>query len=71
MQDFTESDLFTIDGDSVLADVFAQYGLDFSHGGQMLHLTYLVELFLKVRKAFLDLIVGVVWLWQGMGTFLP
>ncbi|XP_072018236.1 probable ATP-dependent RNA helicase DDX60 [Amphiura filiformis] len=47
MHDFTDSDLFTIDGDSILADIFAQYGLDLSHGGQLLHLVYLVELFLK------------------------
>ncbi|XP_072018235.1 probable ATP-dependent RNA helicase DDX60 [Amphiura filiformis] len=50
MHDFTESDLFTIDGDSILADIFAQYGLDLSHGGQLLHLVYLVELFFKDFK---------------------
>ncbi|XP_041483876.1 probable ATP-dependent RNA helicase DDX60 [Lytechinus variegatus] len=47
MHDFTESDLFVIDGDSILADIFAQPGLDFSHGGQLLHLVYLVEFFLQ------------------------
>ena len=48
MHDFTESDLFTIDGDSVLADIFARQGLDFTHGGQLLHFVYLMEHFLQV-----------------------
>ena len=52
MHDFTDSDLFTIDGDSILADIFDQYGLDNSHGGQLLHLVYLVELFFKVGDIF-------------------
>ncbi|XP_072023516.1 probable ATP-dependent RNA helicase DDX60 [Amphiura filiformis] len=47
MHDFTESDLFTIDGDSLLADIFAHKGLDFTHGGQLLHFVYLVEHFLQ------------------------
>lgn len=36
-----------IDGDSLLLELLGEESLDWSHGGQFLHLTYLMERFLQ------------------------
>lgn len=36
-----------IDGDSLLLELLGEESLDWSHGGQFLHLTYLLERFLQ------------------------
>lgn len=45
--DFAGSDLFIVEGDSLLLECFSNKKLDFSPGFQLLHATYLVERFLK------------------------
>ncbi|OKL57447.1 hypothetical protein UA08_07159 [Talaromyces atroroseus] len=45
--DFLGSELFIIDGDSLLLECFSNEKLDFSPGFQLLHATYLVEKFLQ------------------------
>jgi hypothetical protein len=45
------ADNFVIDGDSMLIQVMQDEALDWTHGGQFLHLTYLVEKFLQVGIA--------------------
>ncbi|KAM7443056.1 putative ATP-dependent RNA helicase ddx60 [Porites harrisoni] len=47
MTDFVDAEIFLIDGDSLLLDLFGERRLDWSNGGQFLHLTYLVERFLQ------------------------
>ncbi len=39
-------DNFLIEGDSLLAELFSDPNLDWNHGGQYLHLFYLLERFL-------------------------
>jgi len=46
LSDFGETEKFVIEGDSLLLHVFSDPALDFSHGGQFLHLTFVVETFL-------------------------
>ncbi|KAF7715746.1 Uncharacterized protein PECH_006191 [Penicillium ucsense] len=49
--DYAGDELFIIDGDSLLLQVFSDKKLDFSPGFQILHATYLVENFLqKLQK---------------------
>ena len=45
--DYAGSELFLIDGDSLLRHCFSDSRLDFQNGFQMLHATYLVEQFLE------------------------
>jgi len=47
MTDFVDAEIFLIDGDSLLLDLFGERRLDWNNGGQFLHLTYLVERFLQ------------------------
>lgn len=47
MTDFVDAEIFLIDGDSLLLDLLGERSLDWSNGGQFLHLTYLVERFLQ------------------------
>ena len=47
MNDFVESELLLIDGDSLLCDVLNSLYLDWSHGGQYLQFVYQMERFLK------------------------
>eukprot|EP00961_Rhodomonas_salina_P033844 455174-Rhodomonas_salina.1 len=52
LKDFGTSEPFLIDGDGVVAHAMSDPLLDWRHGGQLLHLTYLVETFLgKLRQA--------------------
>jgi hypothetical protein len=44
LSDFGETEKFVVEGDSLLLHAFS--GLDWTHGGQFLHLTYVVETFL-------------------------
>ncbi|XP_019643772.1 PREDICTED: probable ATP-dependent RNA helicase DDX60 isoform X1 [Branchiostoma belcheri] len=46
LHDFVDSELFIIDGDSLLLELLSEVNLDWSHGGQYLHLIFLVERFL-------------------------
>ncbi|XP_070552422.1 probable ATP-dependent RNA helicase DDX60 [Ptychodera flava] len=50
INDFVESQLFVIDGDSLVLEILSSPGLDFKHGGQYLHFIYLVEQFLQYFK---------------------
>jgi ATP-dependent RNA helicase DDX60 len=45
--DYAGSELFLIEGDSLLLDAFSDPHLDFQDGFQLLHAAYNVELFLK------------------------
>ena len=47
MNDFVESELLLIDGDSLLSDITNSTYLDWNHGGQYLQLVYQMERFLK------------------------
>ena len=47
LSDFVDAEIFLIDGDSLLLELFGEDSLDWSHGGQFLHLTYLLERFLQ------------------------
>ena len=47
LRDYEEAQVVLVDGDSVLLEMLSNEKLDWSHGGQFLHLTYLVESFLK------------------------
>ncbi|KAL4883392.1 DEAD/DEAH box helicase [Aspergillus karnatakaensis] len=52
--DYAGDDLFLLDGDSLLLQCFSDPSLDFTHGLQLLHATFLVEKFLdqlRCRKA--------------------
>jgi len=42
------SDLCLVEGDSLVAECLSESSLDCQHGGQFLHLTYLVEKYLQV-----------------------
>ena len=42
-----DAEIFMIDGDSLLFELLGEESLDWSHGGQFLHLTYLLERFLQ------------------------
>jgi hypothetical protein len=43
------SDLCIVEGDSVVAEAFRDSSLDWTSGGQFLHLTFIVEKYLLVR----------------------
>eukprot|EP00286_Rhodomonas_abbreviata_P024202 CAMPEP_0181307918 /NCGR_PEP_ID=MMETSP1101-20121128/11157_1 /TAXON_ID=46948 /ORGANISM="Rhodomonas abbreviata, Strain Caron Lab Isolate" /LENGTH=357 /DNA_ID=CAMNT_0023414209 /DNA_START=403 /DNA_END=1472 /DNA_ORIENTATION=- len=43
LSDFGETEKFVLEGDSLLMNAFSDERLDWSHGGQFLHLVYLVE----------------------------
>ena len=47
LSDFVDAEIFLIDGDSLLLELFGEDSLDWSYGGQFLHLTYLLERFLQ------------------------
>ncbi|XP_020629551.1 probable ATP-dependent RNA helicase DDX60 [Orbicella faveolata] len=47
LTDFVDAEIFMIDGDSLLFELLGEESLDWSHGGQFLHLTYLLERFLQ------------------------
>ena len=47
LTDFVDAEIFMIDGDSLLFEILGEESLDWSHGGQYLHLTYLLERFLQ------------------------
>lgn len=47
LTDFVDAEIFLIDGDSLLLELLGEESLDWSHGGQFLHLTYLLERFLQ------------------------
>jgi ATP-dependent RNA helicase DDX60 len=48
--DYAGDELFLIEGDSLLLQCFSDNNLDFSHGLQLLHVTYLVEKLLSQLK---------------------
>ena len=48
--DYAGDELFLIEGDSLLLQCFSDKNLDFSHGLQLLHATYLVEKLLSQLK---------------------
>ncbi|EED11862.1 DEAD/DEAH box helicase, putative [Talaromyces stipitatus ATCC 10500] len=48
--DYAGDELFLIEGDSLLLQCFSDENLDFSHGLQLLHITYLVEKLLSQLK---------------------
>ncbi|XP_027035542.1 probable ATP-dependent RNA helicase DDX60 [Pocillopora damicornis] len=50
LTDFVDAEIFLIDGDSLLLELLCQSSLDWQHGGQFLHLTYLLERFLQYFK---------------------
>ncbi|CAH3109022.1 unnamed protein product, partial [Pocillopora meandrina] len=50
LTDFVDAEIFLIDGDSLLLELLCQNSLDWQHGGQFLHLTYLLERFLQYFK---------------------
>ncbi|XP_022803066.1 probable ATP-dependent RNA helicase DDX60 [Stylophora pistillata] len=47
LTDFADAEIFLIDGDSLLLEVLSEKSLDWSSGGQFLHLIYLAERFLQ------------------------
>lgn len=47
LTDFADAEIFLIDGDSLLLELLEETTLDWTNGGQFLHLTYLVECFLQ------------------------
>ncbi|XP_068713426.1 probable ATP-dependent RNA helicase DDX60 isoform X5 [Montipora foliosa] len=47
LTDFVDAEIFMIDGDSLLFELLGEASLDWSNGGQFLHLTYLLERFLQ------------------------
>lgn len=47
LTDFADAEIFMIDGDSLLLELLVEQSLDWSNGGQFLHLTYLLERFLQ------------------------
>ena len=47
LTDFVDAEIFLIDGDSLLLELLGEKTLDWSNGGQFLHLTYLLERFLQ------------------------
>ena len=47
LTDFVDAEVFLIDGDSLLLELLGERSLDWSNGGQFLHLTYLFERFLQ------------------------
>ena len=47
MTDFVDAEIFLIDGDSLLLELLGERSLDWNHGGQFLHLSYLLERFLQ------------------------
>jgi hypothetical protein len=47
LSDFGETEKFVIEGDSLLLHAFSDPALSWSHGGQFLHLTFIVETFLN------------------------
>ncbi|KAK2572326.1 putative ATP-dependent RNA helicase DDX60 [Acropora cervicornis] len=47
LTDFVDAEIFIIDGDSLLFELLGEESLDWSHGGQFLHLIYLLERFLQ------------------------
>ena len=47
LTDFVDAEIFLIDGDSLLFELFGEESLDWKNGGQFLHLTYLLERFLQ------------------------
>ncbi|XP_068713439.1 probable ATP-dependent RNA helicase DDX60 isoform X2 [Montipora foliosa] len=47
LTDFVDAEIFMIDGDSLLFELLGERILDWSNGGQFLHLTYLLERFLQ------------------------
>ncbi|XP_044173202.1 probable ATP-dependent RNA helicase DDX60 isoform X1 [Acropora millepora] len=47
LTDFVDAEIFMIDGDSLLFELLGEESLDWSHGGQFLHLIYLLERFLQ------------------------
>ncbi|KAJ7386933.1 hypothetical protein OS493_003891 [Desmophyllum pertusum] len=48
LTDFVDAEIFLIDGDSLLLELLGEKSLDWSHGGQFLHLTYLLERFFTI-----------------------
>lgn len=54
LDDLGSGDCFVVDGDCLLLQCLASPSLDLNHGGQMLHLTYLIEDFLHSLKACLN-----------------
>ncbi|XP_066285601.1 probable ATP-dependent RNA helicase DDX60 [Branchiostoma lanceolatum] len=46
LHDFVDSELFIIDGDSLLLELLSEVNLDWSSGGQYLHFIFLLERFL-------------------------
>jgi hypothetical protein len=46
LSDFGETEKFVIEGDSLLLHAFSDPALNWTHGGQFLHLTFIVETFL-------------------------
>ena len=60
LRDYEEAQVILVDGDSILLEMLSNEKLDWSHGGQFLHLTYLVESFLKALQdcgALLNIVV--------------
>ncbi|XP_068760166.1 probable ATP-dependent RNA helicase DDX60 isoform X2 [Montipora capricornis] len=47
LTDFVDAEIFMIDGDSLLFELLGERILDWSNGGQFLHLTYLLERLLQ------------------------
>ena len=47
LTDFSDAKIFLIDGDSLLLEILGEESLDWSNGGQFLHLAYLTERFLQ------------------------
>ncbi len=54
LDDLGSTDFFVIDGDALLFECLTSPSIDLSHGGQPLHLFYLVEDFLHSLKACLN-----------------
>ena len=54
LDDLGSNDFFVIDGDSLLLECLSSPRIDVRHGGQPLHLFYLVEHFLHSLKACLN-----------------
>jgi hypothetical protein len=50
LNEFGATELFIVDGDSLLVELLSASSLDWSHGGQYLHLIFLLERFLQTFR---------------------
>lgn len=54
LDDLGSTDFFVVDGDCLLLECLASPSVDLSHGGQMLHLIYMIEEFLHNLQGCLN-----------------